>query len=61
MRHLQHVWCASLGKGGAHFYEVEFYEEKELPDIAFICKYTRKWFPLQDELAPLTKNVIFSY
>ena len=27
----------------------------------YIYIYTRKWFPLQGELAPLTKNVEFSY
>ena len=27
----------------------------------YIYIFTRKWFPLQGELASLTKNVVFSY
>ena len=39
--------------------------ESENPTRADICIYlhifTRKWFPLQGELAPLTNNIVFSY
>ena len=29
--------------------------------MSMIIISTRKWFPLQGEIAPLTKNVVFTY
>ena len=36
------------------------YVHKYSVDIYLFCM-TRKWFPLQGELAPVTKYVVFSY
>ena len=35
------------------------YVYKYIVDIYLLCM-TRKWFPLQGKLAPLTKNVVLS-
>ena len=35
-------------------------EKTRLKKLMIMIIITRKWFPLQGELAPLTKNVVFS-